>query len=187
MSKKSDILIGEVLVDKGIITAEQLDAGLKEQKKTGELICTVLAKSGFASEEEIFGVLSTQLNIPYIKLKDRNIEPLIIQKVPAKFASHYKIIPLDFKDNSLLIAMADPLDVRTLDDIVLLLGCEVKAVLASETDIQAAIRKFYGVGAETVEGIIAQKQPTEELRTISDEVESLEVKVEDASPQKDEP
>ena len=181
MSTKGNLLIGQMLIDDGMITPEQLEIGLKEQKKTGDFICTTLVKLGFASEEKVFNALSRQLNIAYVKLKGVDIDPLIIQKVPAKFASHYKVIPLEFKENILVIAMADPLDVRTLDDIRLLLGLEVKGVLASELEIQDAIRKYYGVGAETLERIIAQKSPSEELRMEMEKVEDLEVLAEDAS------
>jgi len=181
MPTKDDILIGQMLIDEGVITSEQLGVGLREQKKSNDFICTTLVKLGFASEEKIFHVLSRQLNIPYIKLKDRDIEPLIIQRVPAKFASHYKIMPIEFKDNILTIAMVDPLDIRVLDDLRLLLGLEVRGVLASELEIQEAIRKYYGVGAETLEKIVAQKPPSEELRMITEKVEDLEALAEDAS------
>ncbi len=181
MPTRDDILIGQVLIDKGVVTAEQLDAGLREQKKTGDFICTALIKLGFAPEEKIFSVLSLHLGIPYLKLKDRDIEPLIITKVPAKFASHYKIIPIEFKDNVLVIAMTDPLDIRTLDDMRLLLGLDVVGGLASEVEITDAIRKYYGVGAETIERIIAQKSPSEELKMEQDKAQDLEAMAEDAS------
>lgn len=138
-------------------------------------------KLGFASEEKLFGALSHQLGIPYLKLKNVVIGPEVIKKVPAKFTSHYKIIPLELKNNTLVIAMADPLDVRVLDDMRLLLGFEVKGVLVSETEIQEAIHKYYGVGAETVEKIISEKSPAEKMEMESGNVEDLEVMAEDAS------
>ncbi|MBM3253638.1 MAG: type II secretion system protein GspE [Candidatus Omnitrophica bacterium] len=177
----NNILIGQILIEEGVITPEQLEIGLKEQKKTNDFICTTLVKLGFASEEKVFSALSRQLNIPYVKLKDKNIESLIIQKVPAKFASYYKIVPLELKDNNLIIAMADPLDIRVLDDIRLLLGFEVKGVLASEIEVLDAIRRYYGVGAETIERIISQKSPLEELKMKAEKIEDLEVLAEDAS------
>jgi type II secretion system protein E len=181
MPDKDNILIGQVLIDEGIITAEQLEIGLKEQKKSGEFICTTLIKLGFAPEEKLFSPLARQLNIPYIKIKDIGIDPLIIEKVPAKFASHYKIMPLEFKDNILTIALTDPLDVRTLDDMRLLLGLEVKGVLASEVEIQEAIRKYYGVGADTIEKMISVKSPSHETGMQEQRAEDLEVLAEDAS------
>ncbi|MDD5652822.1 MAG: ATPase, T2SS/T4P/T4SS family [Candidatus Omnitrophica bacterium] len=178
---RSGILIGQILIDEGVITSEQLEIGLKEQRNSGHFICRTLVELGFAKEERLFEILSHQLNIPYIKLKNKDIEDLIIQKVPAKFASHYKIIPLEFKDNSLIIAMTDPLDVRTLDDLRLLLGLEVKGVLASESDIQDAIRRYYGVGAETLERMITQKSDLKESRIEAEEAQDLEDMAEDAS------
>ncbi len=181
MPTKDNVLIGQMLIEEGLIMPEQLDKGLIEQAKTGDFICTALVKLGYISEEKIFQLLSKQLNIPYIKLNTIDIEPLIIQKVPAKFASHYKIMPLEFKNDCLTIAMTDPLDIRTLDDIRLLLNLEVKGVLASEPEIQEAIRKYYGVGAETLEKIIDQKLTSEQLSMREEKVEDLEVLAEDAS------
>jgi type II secretion system protein E len=181
MVTKDDILIGQVLIEEGIITPQQLERGLREQKKTNEFICTTLIKLGFAPEEKIFAILSAHLKIPYLKIKNLDIEPLIIQKVPARFASHYKIIPVDFKDNVLTIAMTDPLDVRTLDDVGLLLGLEVKGVLASEPEILEAIRKYYGVGAETIERMISKETQGKELVPEARKVEDLEGMAEDAS------
>ena len=181
MSRKDDILIGELLIDEGLITSEQLEAGLHEQKNTGNFICTTLVKLGFAPEEKIFSVLSRQLDIPYVKLKNREIDPLVIQKVTAKFASHYKIIPVEFKENTLVVAMTNPLDIRTLDDLRLLLEVEVKGVLASEMEILEAIRKYYGVGAETIERIISEKTTLPDLQASAEKAEDLEALAEDAS------
>lgn len=181
MPTKNSILIGQMLVDSELITSGQLDIGLKEQQKTGDFICSILVKLGFASEENVFNLLSRQLNIPYVKLKDKDIEPLIIQKVPAKFASHYKIIPIEFKDNTLVIAMPDPLDIRTLDDIRLLLNFEVKGVLASESEILEAIRKYYGVGADTLEKMISQDTTLQDSRVEAEKAEDLETLAEDVS------
>lgn len=181
MARLGDIHIGEMLIDEGIITLEQLNSGLSEQKKTKDFICTALVKLGFATEDKVFPVLSRQLDIPYIKLKDRQIQPEVIARVPAKFASHYKIIPVEYVGNLLTVATADPVDLRTLDDLKLLLDTEVKAVLASQTGIQEAIRKYYGIGAETLERIIADKETQGRVTPGVDKIEDLEVLAQDAS------
>jgi len=175
------IHIGQKLIDEGVITSEQLDIGLKEQRKKKEFICTTLVRLGFASEEQVFDILSRQLDIPFAKLNDRDVEPLVIKKVPAKFAIHYKIIPLEFKNNTLVIGMSNPLDVRMLDDLRLLLGVEVKPLLATETEIDKAIRKYYGVGADTIEKIIDQKASSEETKSDLEEVQDIKSLSEDAS------
>jgi hypothetical protein len=82
MSISDHNFIGKMLVDEGVITQEQLELVLKEQQKTGELICNSIVKLGFVPEEKIFTVLSRQLNTPYVKLKDKVIDTAVIQKVP---------------------------------------------------------------------------------------------------------
>ncbi len=181
MSLTDSALIGSMLVNAGVITKEQLDTGLNEQKITNEFICTILVKSGFAPEEEIFEVLSRQLDIAYVNLKSIEIDPAVIRKVPPKFSSHYKIIPIELENDLLIVAMADPLDIRTLDDLRLLLGVEVKGVLTSEMQIQEAIRKYYGVGAETLEKMVAQKAPAEGPSPELQQTEDLKTQAQEAS------
>ena len=181
MVDKNSILIGQMLIKDGLISPEQLDSALNEQKNSGEFICAALVRLRFASEDKILSTLSRQLNIPYVRLASSVIEPQVIQKVPAKFASHYKIIPVDFKNELLTIAMADPLDVRTLDDIRLLLNTEAKPVLSSESAILEAIRKYYGVGAETLEKIIDKKSGPGNLVRQKDRTEDIDGMADDAS------
>lgn len=171
-----------MFIQEGVITPEQLELVLKEQQKTGELLCSSIVRLGIVPEEKVFSILSRQLNIPYVRLKDKMIDPAVIQRVPAKFASHYKIVPLEFNSDTLTLVMRDPLDIRTLDDLKLLLGAEIKGVLASESEIDDAIRKYYGVGAETLEQIISDKTPAETVAAAEAyEVQDLEAIAQDAS------
>lgn len=181
MPLKDSLPIGQMLIERGLITPEQLEAGLAEQRKTGEFLCSALVRLGFADEEKVFNILSQQLNMPYVHIKNIQISPSVIEKVPAKFASHYKILPLELKENTLTVAMADPLDVRTLDDLRLLLGFEVKAVLSTEPDILEAIRKYYGIGAETLEAMMVQKNASVELKAEIERTEDIEAKAQDVS------
>jgi len=180
LSKKRPLL-GEMLIQKGLINSEQLDAALAEQKKTGEFLGTILVKLGFLKEDEFFPVLSEQLGIEYVKITQKKIDPEIIKIVPAKFACHYKLIPLKKDNNTLTVAVSDPLNIQTLDDLHLLLKVEVEPVLASEKDILAAIRKYYGVGADTIERMVAEPSPLQGLETFKVSVEDLESLAEDAS------
>jgi len=176
------IKIGQMLINKKLITHEQLEAALAEQAKTGELLGVILIKKGFLSEENFLKVLSEQFNVPFIKLKETEIDPLAIKKVPAKFAWYYKVMPVKFIDNKLLIASSDPL--RSLDDLRIFLGYDLKPALASEAEIMEEIKEHYGVGAETVEGIIAKapKEPKEpEVSKETGKIEDIEKLAGDAS------
>ena len=150
-SKKGRPLLGEMLIDRGLINSQQLDVVLKEQKKTSEFIGTVIVKLGFLSDQQLLPVLSEQLNVDYVKIGQLKIDPSIIKLVPAKFACHYKLIPLNKQNNTLSVAVSDPLNIQILDDLRLILKLEIKPVLAAGKDILEAIRSYYGVGADTVE------------------------------------
>ncbi|MCG2705676.1 MAG: Flp pilus assembly complex ATPase component TadA, partial [Candidatus Omnitrophica bacterium] len=178
---KKELLLGQLLVNKNIITVGQLDEAIKEQKKTGGFLGNILLKKGYVDENKLFPVIAEQLDVEYVKLKSIEIEPEVIEKVPAKFASHYKLIPTDFRDNILTIAVTNPLDIHTIDDVKLLLGCDTNMVLASEGDIIDAIRKYYGVGADTLEKMMAGEGAREEFSVNAPKTEDIEDMAQDAS------
>ena len=181
MERKNDIYIGQMLIEAGVITAEDLERGLKEQKKTDEFICTILISLGLAQEDMLLPILSRQLNMPFVKIKNLEIQPEVISKVPAKFATHYKLMPISLEEHEIALAVTDPLDVHTLDDLKLLLGLEVKPMLAGEKDILEAIHKYYGVGAETMEEIVSEKNTDTTSAAGITKTEDLEALAEDAS------
>jgi len=163
MGKQEDAkFIGEILVEAGLITESDLKAALEKQRQSERFICSILAESGAAKEENILAYLSSKLGIPYIKIKERQIPQYLFNKMPMRFAVHYKTIPLELKGDLLTVAMFNPLDIHILDDLRSLLGLEVKAVLVSEKDIEEAISKYYGLGAETLDKIAQPGQSQEE-------------------------
>ena len=180
MSTKGSLRIGQLLIEEEIVSAENIEKALKEQKKTGKFLCTVLIEMGLVQEETILPVLAKQMGLSFVKIKSLHIEPQVISKVPAKFAIHYKLMPVKLENNTITIAVTDPLDVHTLDDLRLILGIEVKAILAGEKDILEAIREYYGVGAETLEQIASEKKIAEEEAGF-EKNEDIETLAEDAS------
>jgi len=179
MLERDNILIGEMLIEEGVITSEQLEIGLREQKKTKDFICTALINLGFASEDKILSVLSRKLKIPYVRIKDVKIPLDLINRIPAKFALHYKLMPVELDGNLLTCAVTDPYNIQVLDDIKLLLGYDIRAVLAGEKDILEGIHKYYGVGAETLEKMASENK--EEDTSLVTKTEDLEDLAEDAS------
>lgn len=181
MAFKKEVLLGQLLIDRNIISIEQLDEALKEQKKFGGFLGNVLLKLGYVTEDEIFFVLREQLGVECVKIKNMQIDPAIIEKVPAKFASHYKLIPVDFEDGILTIAVTNPLDIHTIDDVKLLLGYETKVVLANEQDIIDAIRKYYGVGADTLERMMTEADAMDDFAGTAPKTENIDDMAQDAS------
>ena len=155
---KENLKLGQMLLNDSIVTKEQLEQALTEHKKTGQLIGDTIVSLGFATEEQVLLALSHQMSVEYVRLKELEISPDIIKKVPAKFACYYKIIPVDISGIRLRIAVTNPLDLAVLDEIRMVLKYDVEPVLASEKDILEAIKKYYGVGAETIDKIIGKTQ-----------------------------
>ena len=172
--------LGRMLLNKKLVTPQQLKIALREQAKSGELLGRTLVRMGYLREEQVLPVVSEQLNIPFVRLQDMPIEPAAIKKVPPKFAWHYKIIPIKYADGKLTVATFDPLS--SLNDVKMFLGYDIAPVLATEKEIVKAIEKHYGVGAETIERIIAGA-PEEAIaqEPALEKVEDIEKLAEDAS------
>ena len=181
MAIERSVLLGEILVQKGLISLSQLETSLRDQEKSGHFLGATLVKLGFIREKELYPILSKQLNIPYIKIKELKIDSAVIEKVPAKFACHYKLMPIKFEKDKLTVAIEDPFDMRTLDDLKLLLDCDVSGVLASDADINEVIRKYYGIGAETIEAIIDTGPGQYEFSLPKTKTEDIEDMAKDAS------
>jgi type II secretion system protein E len=154
--ERPDKKLGEMLFEDKVITAEQLEKALSKQQEIGGLIGNAIVNLGFATEEQVLVAFSHQIGIQYKRLKDLDIKPEIIEKVPAKFACYYKIVPISLEGIRLTIAVTNPLDLAVLDDIKLILKYDIEPVLSSEKDILESIKRYYGVGAETVEKIMGQ-------------------------------
>ena len=175
MVEEKKSLLGQLLIEKKIITPQQLETALKKQKETGELLGVILLGLGFVDEATVFlPILAGQFGVEYINLKDATIPPEVLKIVPAKIAIHYKTIPVDFKNGVVTLAMSKPRDVHVLDEISLVVNQFATAVLASEKDIMEAIRKYYGLGAETIEQMMDNVQPTDQSQQTAniEEIES---------------
>lgn len=174
-------LIGQMLINKGLITSEQLEIGLREQKRHGGYIGENLIKRGFIKEEDFYPVLSEQLGIDFIRPNEIIVSPDVINAVPANYASHYKFIPIRLEGTVLTIGVTDPLDIQTMDDIKLVLGRDIRPVLATKTDILESIKKYYGIGAETIERIISKTEKEETSAIQLDKTQKIDEMAEDAS------
>ncbi len=174
MVRKGKKLIGEMLIAKGIIQEDQLEEGLRNAKQSGERIGEALVKLGYVTEEEVLITLSDQLGIPFLKIKNLQIAPEIVAKIPAKFVLHYKSIPVKEEKKYLQIATSDPLDIHTLDDIRMLVGQEIEPVIATNDDISEAIKKYYGIGAATMQQMNDNKTETKDVEMIGGEHTDLD-------------
>ena len=178
---KEELKLGEMLLNDKIITKEQLDKALAEHNKTSQLIGNTIVSLGFATEEQVLLALSHQIGVEYIRLKEIEIGPDTIKKVPAKFACYYKIIPIGISGVRLKIAVTNPLDLAVLDEIRLVLKHDLEPVLAGEKDILEAIKRYYGVGADTIDKIIGKSQNQSQGPKYAEDTSNIDDMADDAS------
>ena len=144
--QNNDQYIGQILLEDGVITTEDLKRGLIEQKKNRDFLCTTLVKLGFASEEKIFSILSLQLGVPYLNLKDVQVDTAVVNRIPGSLALACKCLPLKVVEDIFFIAMTDPLNTQTVDEIKGYVGVEkFKIFLAGDNDLRDSIKKYYGL------------------------------------------
>jgi type II secretory ATPase GspE/PulE/Tfp pilus assembly ATPase PilB-like protein len=179
--------LGEILIEKGIASPQQIDMALKESKRTGEVLGKVLVKTNIISEKQLLEVLGEQLDLEFKPaLTTADINKDAVKAVPARLIWHYKFMPLDLKERTLTIAVSDPLAVWVMEDLKLQLGFDVERILAPEKEILKSIRQYYGLGAETVEEILEEEKKKggaeeEAVSVHSVEIEDLEKAAKDTS------
>jgi len=147
--------IGEILVEQGFITADQLEKGLAEQKTSKQLLGKCLVKLGFISEPKLIDVLSAQLDIQHVVLQQFNFSAALIKCIPEDMARRYKVIPLFERNGVLTVAMVDPTNLRVIDHLKFKTGREIDPVLATEKSIMTAIEKNYASASEEMSQLLS--------------------------------
>ncbi|MFH1728401.1 MAG: type II secretion system ATPase GspE [Pseudomonadota bacterium] len=150
--------IGDILLVMAAVTADQLNDALATQKnqegEKKEKLGEILMKKEYITEDDLYKALSYQLNIPFLKNIDvSEIDIELIKKVPISFAKKFKLLPIEKKDNAILVAISDPSDFSALDDIRILLESNIKPVISKYTSILDAINKSYDK-ATTTDGVM---------------------------------
>jgi type IV pilus assembly protein PilB len=156
--------LGQILVDLGYLTEDQLWDVLEEQKQSpGEVIGKVAGRMGLVTEAQVMEALAEQWGMQVINLPETTIQPKVLELVPETMASVYKIMPVSLKNDVLTVAMADPQNLAALDDLRNFLGVEVRGAISSEVHIQAAMERFYAGRQESIEDVIGELEDDEEL------------------------
>jgi len=143
--------IGELLLEKGLITAENLARAVSVRKKTGQRLDRILVESGCISEENILQVMSEQLGIPMVNLAEVEIDVETLRSLPPKLVYRRGLVPLYKENGTLRVATSDPFDLYSFDEVRLMTGMEIEPVLAPSDDIDKVIKTHYGVGGETID------------------------------------
>lgn len=144
---RKKIRMGDLLVAAGAITEEELQQALAMQKEKGTRLGRTLLESGLISQELLIATLTQQLGVEFIDLKGVKLDDDILALVPEDVIMKYRVLPIGFDEynpNILKVAMSDPMDIIAIDDISIITGAQIEAMLAMEDDLDSAIAKFYG-------------------------------------------
>ncbi len=160
---------GELLVERAVISQLQLDEALHKQKiaKTHRRIGEVLMKLGYISKNHIIECLSIQLGIPIVKLSDREISERTRNLVDPNIATLYRVIPVEERGRTIVLAMEDPTNINNLDNLSRLLDRTVEPVLTTQEEIKTALTKYYGLVEQSVEGILSSMSSANTMSTLS--------------------
>jgi len=145
MSRDIGFLIGERLIKKGILTASKLKDAVEKQKLSGRLLGEVLIELGYVSEEQVAQAISEQISIPYIDISRQQVNKNVIDLIPESMARENLIFPLFKMEKSITIAMKDPLNIRIIDRLKHITHCDVDPVISTQSAILKMIDDNYGV------------------------------------------
>lgn len=135
--------LGEILVERGIITRAKLEEALTFQKSHACLFGEALVELKFATEDDIVQALTCQYGFPYLPLSNYEIAPDVIASVSVDICRKYMLIPIDKIGRSLTLAMANPLNIQAIEDVELITSCSVQAFVSTTTDIKNSIKRYY--------------------------------------------
>ena len=158
--------IGELLVRRGVLRQAHLERVLDAERQEGERLGQVCVRLGLAEAGQVAEALAVQMDVPHRALRGAAPAPEVLARMPATVAHHYGCMPLAVRDGVFEVAVADPLDLRRLDDLKTLLDCPVRPVLAEEDEIRRAQRDAYGIGADTagrLEGAAVAEKDSEDI------------------------
>ncbi len=157
MAPAATMRLGDILLAARLISPKQLETALETQKRTGGRLGEVLCALGFVTEFDMLNTLADQLRYPFVPNPEQQIDPSVTALVSEDLAKKHRVVPLRLEGNTLVVAMADPLNFMAIDDLSLQSGRRVKPVVSPEKAVHRAMLKAYALRAATVD----TSQPTE--------------------------
>ncbi len=143
--------IGEILIENGSITSEQLKQALAQQKKeSGKLLGKILFEMGFVTEEDIVVALATQFNVPYLPIANFNLSDTVSDLIPKELIQKYMCVPLERIDNLLTVVMADPTNEDAIREIETVTKCKVQTFVATTSEIAAVIQQRFNINVSAL-------------------------------------
>lgn len=143
MAKPEKVRLGELLVQQGLLTTEQLTAALADQKRTGKKLGRVFVDNKYVTEDQISHALSKQLNLPYINLKNYDLNQKTVQTLSETYARRFRSIVLKHDGAELLVGTSDPTDIYAYDELTNILKGNISFAVVTESEVLHAIDRMY--------------------------------------------
>jgi MSHA biogenesis protein MshE len=140
---KKRVRLGDLLLEKKLISEQQLQEALEEQRKSGRKLGRVLIDIGAVSETDLHTCLAQYLNIPFIDLAHTSLDPKVVGKLPESHARRHRALVLKEDARGYLVGMADPTDLFAIDELSRLLGKPIRLALAKEAALLRTIDLVY--------------------------------------------
>lgn len=168
--------LGDILVEQGVITPLELDEALQRQRLTGDFLGRVLVRMELCEEQDVLEALGVQQGMERVDLGRIKIKDDVLRKVPPDVANFYNIVPVREKpDGTLVIALADPLNIGLIDDLQQILGCAIEGAVSNPHDVATALKNNYSYETEGI---------GETLQDLLDKVGDRELTLEELGQQK---
>ncbi len=157
--------LGQILVDLGFLTDEQLEVVLEEQEQQpGMLLGRIAEDMQLITGEQLIQALAEQLSMQTVSLEDAKIPPDVLARITETMAQLYRVVPIKFENNTLTVATCDPQNLNIQDELRTFLGYDIAMVVATEVDVMQTIGRHYDSDSESVEKLVAELNADEELR-----------------------
>ncbi len=143
MARPEKVRLGDLLVQEKLISTDQLQFALEQQKRSGRKLGRVLVDNGFVSEDQISETIAKQLSIPYINLKYYNVNLEIVRRLPENQARRFRAVALEERNGVLLVGMADPTDLFSFDEISRVLKRDIDVAVVTEGQLLETIDRVY--------------------------------------------
>jgi type IV pilus assembly protein PilB len=147
-------LLGQVLIDMGVIDEAQLEQALSTQKEQGGALGDILLESGLVTEDQLMQGLAEQHGLPPVDLTTLDVPPEVVKMVSSDMAQMYQIFPIAFEDDTLTVALADPRNITAFDDLRFILNCNITGALAAGSQIKARIEEHYSQDKDSLKGVL---------------------------------
>lgn len=169
--------IGELLVQKKLITPEQLAHAQSQRAGTSERIDQVLIRSGAVRERDLLKIYAEDLSVSIVELSESDIDAELLKIVPSRIVHKYGLMPISRNGRGVKVATSDPYNMYAMDELRSAINMPVEMVLATRAEINKMIKAFYGVGGDVLQQMVQERDELEVIDERSVESDDLDVQM----------